>query len=136
MAVQGGFGVVVKIDISATMTAIAHIIDAEFPKLEKILADVTAHDSTGGWDEVIATGKRKSGEFNVTLAWDKSGPTHAAILTAFASDSPVNMSIADPDAVETISFAAHIQSVERIAEQEEGYQCKVTIKPTGPITIT
>lgn len=127
---QGGFGAVLKIDVSG-LTAVTHVKDFEFPEFEKILADITAHDSPGGYEEMIATGKRKMNEFTCTLVWDIGETTHAAMVAAFDSDDAVNMSTEDPDGLEVITFAAHVQKLGRIAEQEEGYQCEVTIKPTG-----
>lgn len=136
MGTQGGFGLKVKITVSTVLTAIAHITDAEFPEFEKILKEVTGHDATGGYAEFIATGKRKVNSFPVTLAWDSSASTHAAILAAFDSNDAVAMSIEDPAGDEVISFNAHIQKVGRISDQEDGYKCKVTIQPTGQPTIT
>lgn len=136
MATQGGFGLQIRISVSATLTAIVHIQEADMPEFEKVLAEVTAHDSAGGYAEYIATGKRKVNEFEMTLLWDKAAATHAAVLAAFNSDAPVNMSVSDPDGAETIAFAAHVYKMGRVSEQEEGYQCVVTIQPTGQPTIT
>lgn len=136
MGTQGGFGLVVKISIAAVMTVVAHVLDGELPEFEKILKEVTGHDATGGYAEFIATGKRKLNAFNLTLLWDKAQATHAAMITAFNSEDPVNMSVQDPDGAEVIAFSAHIQKLGRISTQEDGYQCKVAIQPTGQPTIT
>lgn len=136
MATQGGYGLTIKIQVSATLTTIVHVLEADMPEFEKVLAEVTAHDSAGGYAEHIATGKRKINEFEMTLLWDKAAATHAAVIAAFNSDSPVNMSVADPDGAETIAFSAHVYKMGRVSEQEEGYQCKVSIQPTGQPTIT
>jgi predicted secreted protein len=133
--IQGGYGTIVKIKITSTLTAIAHALDVEFPEFEKVLADVTAHDSPGGYQEWIATGKRKLGAMKMKLLWDVSEATHAAITAAFNSDLPVEMSVQDPDGDEVITFNAHIQKLGRVAKQEEGYTCDVTIQPTGIPTI-
>lgn len=132
---QGGFGTVVKINVTSTLTAVAYAQDIEFPEFEKILADITGHDAPGGYEEIIATGKRKMNEFKLKLTWDVSQTTHAAMLAAFNSDDVVGMSVEDPDSTEVIGFDAHVQKLGRIAEQEEGYVCEVTIKPTGIPTI-
>jgi predicted secreted protein len=108
----------------------------EFPEFEKIVADVTAHDSTGGYAEYIATGKRQLNSFKVTLGWDSAAATHAAVKTAFAADTTSTIVAADPDAVESISFSAHITKLGRIVKQEEGYKCDVEIQPTGVPTIS
>ena len=134
--VIGGFGLIVKITITATLTAIAELIDGEIPEFEKVLAEMTPHSATNGYATHVATGKRKMGEFKVTLGWDSDDSTHAAILAAFDSNDPVVMSVVTPGADETIQFSAHISKVGRIAAQEDGYKCDVTIQPTGAPTIT
>lgn len=135
MGTQGGYGVVAKIKVSSIMTAIVHVLDMEFPEFEKILADVTAHDSPGGYQEMIATGKRKMNPCKMTLLWDVVATTHAAVLAAFNSDSTVDFSVQDPDGTEVIAFACHVSKLGRISEQEEGYKCEVEIQPTGVPTI-
>lgn len=132
---QGGFGAVLKITVSAVLTAVTHVVDFEFPELEKILAEITAHDSPGGWAEFISTGKRKANSFTCRLTWDIAEVTHAAVVAAFDSDLPVVMSAEDPNGYEVIQFSAHVSKLGRIAEQEEGYSCDVTIQPTGIISI-
>lgn len=136
MAEQGGFGMKVKITVGTTLTTIANLLDAEFPKFNKFLAEQTGHDATSGYAEYIDTGKRGLDSFKMTLGWDSESTTHAAIVTAFSATTTVNMSIEDPGAVEIISFAAHIKSILRISKQEEGYQAEIEVQPTGLPTIT
>jgi predicted secreted protein len=131
---QGGYGAVLKINVSG-LTAVTHVVDFEFPEFEKILADITAHDSPGGYQEMIATGKRKMNSFTCKLTWDISETTHAAIVAAFDSDASVDMSVEDPNGDEVIAFDALVSKLGRIAEQEEGYSCEVEIQPTGIPTI-
>jgi hypothetical protein len=136
MGTQGGFGVKVQITVGSVLTAIAHILEMDYPEFEKVLYDRTAHDSPEGYAEFGDSGKRKVSDFKVTLEWDMTESTHAAILAAFDSADPVSMAVKDPEATETISGNAYIQKVGRIAKQEEGYQCEVTIQPTGKWSIT
>lgn len=136
MATQGGFGVEVKIDVSETLTAIVHVMEVDYPEFEKVLFESTAHDSSGGYAEWTASGKRKISDFKCKLHWDAAAATHAAVLAAFDSDDPVDMSVEDPGGTEVIAFSAHVQKIGRIAEQEEGYFCEVTIQPTDQATIT
>ncbi len=135
MAKQGGFGVTVKIEITSVLTAIANVVDAEFPEFEKFLADDTSHGSTGGYMEYISSGVRECKEFKLTLNWDKSSSTHAALVTGFNSDATVNMSIQDSKSQEVISFAAHIRKLGRVAKIKGAFQCVVTIQPSGQPTI-
>lgn len=133
---QGGFGVVLQIDVGTVLTAVTKIEDVPFPEFEKILAESTGHDSAGGYAEHVATGKRRLNEFVVTLIWDSSEATHAAMTAAFDSDAAVSCSIADPDGDETISFDAHIRTIGKTSEQEDAYKANVAIQPTGQPTIS
>lgn len=136
MAPQGGFGVKLKISVTSTLTVIAGIKETDFPEFEKAMADVTGHDSTGGWAEHLPTGKRMANPFTCTVFWDESNNTHAAIKTAFDGEAPVNMSIEDPDGDEVIAFAAHITKMGRVSEQEDAFMCEIEIQPTGAVTIS
>ena len=135
MAAQGGFGVVLSIDVGTVLTVLASVVDTPYPEFEKILAEVTGHDSAGGYAEHIATGKRKINEFVCKLTWDIALPTHAAVLTAFESDAAVSWSIADPDGAESISFEAHVRTLNKSSEQEDAFFCEVAVQPTGEPTI-
>lgn len=134
---EGGFGLQVKITVGTSLTAIAYMVEGEIPEFERFVAEATPHSATGGWAKFVSTGKRKLNEFKVTLAWDSDDTTHAAIRTAFDSESSVAMSVVSPDGSdETISFSAYITKIGLIAEQEDYYKAEVTIQPTGKPTIT
>ena len=135
MSTQGGLGVVLKIDDSG-LTTVANLLDADFPEQEKELWEYILHSSTDGYAEHMDTGIRKLTEFTAVLLWDDTESTHAAILTAFDASTTVDMSIEDPSGQEVIAFAAHIQKIGRISKADEGYQCEVTIQPSGAPTIT
>lgn len=135
MARQGGYGIVCKIN-TGSLTAIANILDIDFPEQRKTLAEATAHDSPNGYREHIATGLRDLSPFSMTLAWDDTETEHAQILTSFAADTAIGMSIEDPAGQEVISFDAHIEIIGRIGKQEEVYQAEIQVQPTGAPTIT
>ncbi len=137
MTAQGGMGLTAKIEIAAVLTAIVDILEgSELPKFKKFLADMTAHDATGGYAVRVATGKRSLESFKLVIGGDADEATHAAVQAAFDSNSPVNMSIASPGNDEVIAFAAHIEEVSRQAPTEDGYTAEVTVTPTGAPTIT
>ncbi len=136
MAVQGGFGVALKIDITAVLTLVTKVLDTEFPNLKKFIAESTAHDSAGGYYEATATGKYRAMPFPATIQWDAAEATHAEFITAFAANASKPMSIEDPAGTEVISFNAHIEEMGRAAVQEGLYQMRVLIHPTGQATIT
>lgn len=135
MAVQGGFGLVLKIN-TGSLTTVVDVLESDFPEQEKVVAENTAHDSSGGYAEYVATGKRRLSEFTATLAWDDTAATHAALLTNLAADTSVGFSIQDPDGQEVIAFSGHVTMIKRISDQEETYKAEVTIQPTGAPTIT
>lgn len=136
MTAQGSFGVDLKITVSTTLTTVVGLKDVSFPEQVAEVADVTAHDSTSGYREKIKTGVKELTPMTGTINWDTSETTHSTILTAFGSDDSVNMSIADPDADESIAFAALITRVGRISPLSGGYEAQVEITPTGAPTIS
>jgi hypothetical protein len=133
---QGGMGMALKIDVSSTLTAIAHVQEVDDLELEKFLDEMTGHDATGGYAEYVDTGKRKINPLTCTIGWDDSETTHTTIITAFDGTDPVDMSAEDPGSTEVIAFSAFIQKMGRMYKQEGGYRAKVTIQPSGPPTIT
>ncbi len=136
MTSKGGFGLTVKIKITATMTTIVDVLDGEIPEFEKFLAEMTPHNATGGYAKHVATGKRKMNEFKLTLGWDADEATHAAVLAAFDGSPAVDMAIISPDGTdEVIAFSAHISKIGRISPQEDGYKCDVTVQPSGSPTM-
>ena len=139
MASQGGYGL--KAYIAGTVggtatTAIVGIMDADFPEQERTVFDFTAHDSPDAYAEFVATGKRKLNPMSMTLKWDDLAASHAAILTAFASNVSTNFEIEDPLGQEKIFFAGQITKIGRVSKQDEGYTCKIEIQPTGKPTIS
>mgnify|MGYP001424743406 FL=1 len=135
MAIQGGFGVLLKIDVSG-LTTTANLLDTDFPEQSKMLEEATGHSATGGYAVYVASGKRELGEFTATLLWDKADSTHAKVLTVLAANATVNMSIQDPAGAEIIAFAAHVKSVKRISKQDEAYKAEITFQPSANPTVT
>lgn len=135
MAVQGGFGIVVKINTGA-LTTIANLLEVEFPEQEKTLAEARFHNSVDGYLEYIATGLRQLNSMTVVLGWDDTESTHAQILTSYGADTAIGMSIEDPGGQETIAFDAHIQKILRQGVQDDLYKAEILIQPTGAPTIT
>lgn len=132
---QGGMGLLLKINTGSLVT-IPSVLDADFPKFKKFIAESTGHDATSGYYTSTTTGKRRIEPFSAILAWDIGDATQAAIRTNFNADTSVQMSIADPDGDETITFQAHVEELERMSDQEDVYKCRVLIHPTGAPTIT
>jgi hypothetical protein len=139
MTMQGSTGVRLKITISSTLTAIVNLLDApNFPEQVKFLADMTPHPTTGTttYTKMVDSGMRQLTSFTVTLGWDASDSTHAAVMAAFDGTDPVGMSIEDPAGGEVIGFDAFIEKVGRVSALKDGYKASVMITPTGSPTIT
>jgi predicted secreted protein len=136
MTTIGGFGLVVKIDVASTPTAIADLIEGEIPKFKKFIAEATSQSASGGYAQRVATGKRSLESFKVTLGWDSDAATHAAIQAGFDSEDPVDISVVSPGTDETITFTAHIEEIARIPGDEDYYKAEVVITPTGAPNIT
>jgi hypothetical protein len=135
MAEQGGFGVVVRINTGA-LTAVANLIDVDFPEINRIIAENTAHDASGGYYTAIPSGKRRVNPFPMELGWNDAEATHAAMLTNFGVETSVGFNIQDPDGQEVIAFSGYIESVGRISKQDGNYRCRIMVHPTGAPTIT
>jgi hypothetical protein len=134
MAAQGGYGVPLKIN-TGSLTTIVGVTDVDFPEFMNYVAESTGHDSSGGYYEAVATGKKRVQPFPATLNWDTAEATHAAIVTAFDAGTAVGMSIEDPDGDEVISFSAIVEKIGRVSRQEDRYYAVVTFHPTGAPSI-
>jgi hypothetical protein len=133
----GGFGLTAKIEINGTPTLIVDVLEgSELPKFKKFVAEATPHNATSGYAVRIATGKRSLESFKLVLGWDKDQATHAAVRTAFDSNSAVNFTMLSPGNDETIAFAAHVEEIGRIAAQEDAYTAEVMVTPTGAPTVS
>jgi hypothetical protein len=128
---QGGFGTKMTIDVAGSL-AIAYAETIGDISMKKIIADMTGHDSPGGWQENIDTGKRSMDPFDMKLTWDPTNQTsHAALQTAFNSRLSYPVTWEDPLGLETIGFNAIISQLSRATPQENVLTCTVKITPTG-----
>jgi len=128
---QGGYG----LTLTLNGTSIVQVEDVDELMFSKFIAEATGHDSDGGYYEAVATGKRRIQPFGVSLFWDQNEATHAAVISAFDSDTASEFSWADPDGDETITFKAHVEQIGRVSAQEDAYRANVQIHPTGTATI-
>lgn len=129
MARQGGYGLAMQ--IGNPLVAMVGVEDVDELQFSKFIDEATGHDSTAGWYEAEATGKRRFQPFNMTLLWDSAQATHTAIITAFNSDDVEDFTFADPAGQETITFTAHVEMIGRLSQQEATYRATVTIHPSG-----
>ena len=136
MAKQGGYGVKLKVTVSAALTVVAGVTDVEYPKFTREVDDITAHDSPSGFAEYLSTGLKMLGSFKASLVWDKANTTHAALTTAYNSGAALAMSIEDAGGAEIIAFSGIVKELGRVGKQKAAFTCDVVIQPTGAPTIT
>jgi hypothetical protein len=84
----------------------------------------------------VKTGKRQLNPFTLTLAWDQDDSAHAALVTAFDSNSSIALQAQDPAGDEVIAFSAFVTKLGRVSKQDGVFSCDVTFQPTGAPTIT
>ena len=132
MARKGGWGGA----LTYNSQSITKITEVEYPEVEKTLAETTAHDSTGGWPEFLASGRFSAGEFACDLVWDKALTGHAALLTAYNAGTAATFSLVSPGSGVTYGGSARVKNIDEMAAQDGAYAAKVTFEPTGAITIT
>ena len=132
MAAQGGYGITFQLN----GTTIVGVDDIDELSFIKFMAEVTAHDSPGGYYEAVDTGKRRIEPLNMAVFWDQGEATHAAVISAFDAQVSSQFDWSDPDGVETIQFNGFFEKIGRVSPQDEGYRANVLVHPTGTATIT
>lgn len=118
---------------------IAQVKSIGGPGLSLDTEDVTSHDSTGGWEEVVATILR-SGEITLDLIYDPAAATHkyasGGLLYDLVSRTAQAFSLVFPDvAVTTWTFNAFVTGFEPSAPVDGALSASVTLKITGQPTL-
>lgn len=135
MAKYSAFGTLFK----RGATTIAQVKSISGPGLKLDTEDVTTHDSTGGWEEVVATILR-SGEVKLEIEYDPNAATHknasGGILYDLASRASTTYSIVFPSSgTVTWSFTAFCTGFEPGAPVDGALTASVTYKLTGQPTL-
>lgn len=118
---------------------VAQVTNISGPGLSLDTEDVTSHDSTGGWEEVVATILR-SGEVTLDLVYDPAAATHknaaGGILADLVGRASTTYSIKFTDAATTTwSFTAFCTGFEPSAPVDGALTASVTYKITGQPTL-
>ena len=121
-------------------SVIADVKGISGPSLTRDLADVTALDSTNGFEEVLPTILR-TGDVTFTLAFDPDNAGHNQLRADVVSASSVNFDIVFPatsasGTVQTHNFDAFVTSYGNQIDLGSEITADVTLKPTGGITVT
>lgn len=118
-------------------TEIAQVKNISGPGLSLDTEDVTSHDSTSGWEEVVGTILR-SGEVTLEIVYDPAAATHkyasGGLLYDLVSRTATTFSIVFPGAA-TWSFSALVTGFEPSAPVEGALTASVTLKVTGAVTV-
>jgi predicted secreted protein len=124
--------------LAEAFTTIAQVRNISGPGMSLDVEDVTTHDSTGAWEEVVATVLR-SGEVTLDLVWDPATPTHSngvGLLAVMPRRATRNFKVIFPDTgATTWSFAAEVVSFEPDAPHDGALTASVTLKLTGSVTL-
>lgn len=120
-------------------TVVAQVTNISGPGLSLDTEDVTAHDSTGGWEEVVATILR-SGEITLDIEYDPNDATHkyasGGILYDLKSRASQSYSLVFPSTpAVTWSFTAFCTGFEPGAPVDGALTASVTYKITGQPTL-
>lgn len=135
MAKYDAFGTILK----RGATAIVQVREISGPGLSLDTEDVTAHDSTGGWEEVVGTILR-SGEVTLEIVYDPAAATHknaaGGLIADLVGRASTTYSLVFPDAASTTwSFTAFVTGFEPSAPHDGALTASVTLKLTGQPTL-
>ena len=146
MGFDGGFGVTFNIGDgpmaeTPTYTAIAQVKTWNGMEIEAVMAEVTNHGSTGGFQEFQPSGRMNSSPIELGLAFDISGATHAnasgGLTHAMLNRTKLAYQIILPDTGETTwTFDAYVSKIKWESNQEEEIRATVTMRPTGEPTLS
>lgn len=136
-----GHGTLLQIGDGAdpeNFTTIAEVRDITGPGLGLDTADVTSHDSTGGWEEHIGTILR-SGEVTFDVNYIPTDGTHDAssgLINDQESRTLRNFQLVFPDGGGTTwSFAALVTGFDPTGPVDGELTASVTLKPSGQPTL-
>lgn len=135
MSKYAAFGTLLK----RGAVTIAGVRSISGPGLTLDTEDVTAHDSTEGWEEVVATILR-SGEISLEIEYDPAAATHknasGGLLYDLTTRASSTYSITFPDLAGSVfSFTAFVTGFEPDAPHDGALTANVTMKITGKPTI-
>jgi predicted secreted protein len=134
MAKGAAFGTSFKITGG---TVVGNIHTIKGPGVTLSLADVTSHDSTGGWREKVAT-LLEGGPVNLGMHYD---PANAQIKNAaggllylMTTRASANFTITMPGGA-AIIFQGFVTNFNPDMPHDGALGCEVEVTPTGPVTL-
>ena len=126
-----------------TFTTVAEVRTISGPGMTLDTADVTNHDSTGGWEEIIPTILR-TGNVTFEVNYVPTDSTHDAtdgFLSKMLDKTLTNFKLIFPNAILEAdrsywSFAAYVVGMSPTANHDGGLTGSVTMKMVGALTET
>lgn len=134
MAKSAAFG----ISLLRGAVEIANVSNIVGPGLSVDYEDVTSHDSTDGWEELVPTIKR-SGSLTLDLVFDPAAATHKNASGGLMYDldnltvTTYTLQFANGG---SFSFSAFVTQFEPNAPVGGALTATCTLKPTGKVTIS
>ena len=131
MAKYAAYGTLLK----RAGTTIANVQNISGPGLVLDVEDVTSHDSTGAWEEVVGTILR-SGEISLDIVYDPNTATHknaaGGLLADLIARTQVAYTLVFPStATVTWSFNALVTGFEPSAPHDGALTAAVKMKING-----
>ena len=135
MSKYAGYGTVLERE----GTPIVQVTNISGPGLSLDVEDVTTHDSTGAWEEVVATILR-SGEVSMDIVYDPAAATHknaaGGLLADLVARTAVTYTLIFSDAANTEwEFEAFVVGFEPDAPHDGALTASVTMKISGQPTL-
>lgn len=135
MAKYAAFGSLLK----RGATAVVAVTSISGPGLALDTEDVTTHDSTEAWEEVVGTILR-SGEVSFDIVYDPAAATHknaaGGLIADLVSRTAQTYSITFSDTAATVwSFSAFVTGFEPDMPHDGALTASVSMKITGKPTI-
>lgn len=128
-------GTIVKQTISASLTAVAQIIDYSHSGAENETFDATTIDTSGAGKEYAPTGYSEGGTFDCSLFYDPALAGHKAITAYIASPATCVWNCTFTDASTTISvFTTAGVGIGFTGAMNDGLKMAVSLKLTGLMT--
>ena len=120
-------------------TEYAQVTNISGPGLSVDTSDVTSHDSTGAWEEHVATILR-SGEISLDIVYDPAHATHkyaaGGLLYDMVQRTAIALTLVFPDAATTTwTFNALVTGFEPSGEVGAELGATVKLKITGQPTL-
>ena len=124
----------------AVLATVAQVTNVSGPSLTLDTVDVTCHDSTSAYEEVVATLLR-GGEITLDIVYDPADDTHDAtggngLLTRMNAKRRTNFSLIFADTASTTwAFDGYVTGFEPGAAVDGATTASVTVKTDGAMTL-